>query len=414
MSDGDALERLGTELDGAALEWHEPVHVDGVAVRATLRPEGGEALGAALRAIASCGLAALPRGAGTHCGLGNPPRRADLLLSTGRLCGVDAFEPAEGVCHAAAGTPLKALRDAVTGEGWELPLDVPDDAATLGGALAVAAVGPRAQGYGPARDAVLGLEVVLATGERTRCGGRVVKNVTGYDLAKLYTGSLGSLGVIEAAWLRLRPAPECVRAIQVPPAALEKACERGLVAARRSSVRACALISRESRELRGVLELAGDAPSVERDAHWLADELGAEATDTAALDAVGRAQRGAPEPCGLRFRLAVLPSALAASASRLAAAGASLLLYPGLNLVYAGFALEGPDDEPGAERAFDAALEAARASSGALLCESAPPAAKRERDVFAPDPDALRLLRSLKAQFDPDGVLNPGRFAGRL
>jgi glycolate oxidase FAD binding subunit len=261
---------------------------------------------------------------------------------------------------------------------------------------------------------VLGLEVVLATGERTRCGGRVVKNVTGYDLAKLYTGSLGSLGVIEAAWLRLRPAPEAVRAIEVPPVALEEACERGLAAARRSSVRACALISQGSRGLRGVLELAGDAPSVERDARWLGDELGAEVTDPAALDAVGRVQRGVPEPCGLRFRLAVRPRALAASASRLAAAGASLLLYPGLNLVYAGFALEGPDDAPGAERAFGIALEAARASSGALLCESAPPAAKRERDVFAPDPDALRLLRSLKAQFDPDGVLNPGRFAGGL
>jgi FAD/FMN-containing dehydrogenase len=220
--------------------------------------------------------------------------------------------------------------------------------------------------------------------------------------------------VIEAAWLRLRPAPESVRVVEVPPAALEEACERGLVAARRSSARACALLSRGSRELRGVLELAGDAPSVERDARWLADELGAEAVDPAALDAVGRAQRGAPEPCGLRFRLALLPSALAACASRLAATRASLLIYPGLNLVYAGFALEAPDDAAGAERAFRAALDAARASSGALLCESAPPAAKRERDVFAADPGALRLLRSLKAQFDPDGVLNPGRFAGRL
>lgn len=413
MSDGDALERLDGEL-GGVLEWHEPVYVDGVAARATLRPQGGEALAAALRAIADAGLAALPRGAGTHCGLGNPPRRADVLLSTAGLRGVDTFEPAEGVCHAAAGTPLAALRAAVTGEGWELPLDVPDDAATLGGALAVAAVGPRAQGYGPARDAVLGLEVALASGERTRCGGRVVKNVTGYDLAKLYTGSLGSLGVIEAAWLRLRPAPECVRAFEVPPAALEEACAQGLAAARRSSVRACALLSQGSRELRGVLELAGDAPSVERDARWLADELGAQAADPTSLDAVGLVQRGAPEPSGLRFRLALLPSALAAGTARLSAAGASLLLYPGVNLVYARFALDGPDDGPGAARAFDAARETARASSGAWLCECAPPAAKRERDVFAPDPEALRLMRSLKAQFDPGGVLNPGRFAGRL
>ncbi|HEY5658017.1 MAG TPA: FAD-binding oxidoreductase [Myxococcota bacterium] len=414
MSDDGALERLRAELGAGALERHAPVNVDGVLVRATLRPDSGEALARALAASARHGLAVLPRGGGTHGDLGNPPRRADLLLSTQRLRGVDEFEPAEGVCHAAAGTTLAALRAAIRGEGWELPLDVPDDAATLGGALAVAAVGPRAHGYGPARDAVLGLEVALANGARTRCGGRVVKNVTGYDLAKLYTGSLGTLGVIEAAWLRLRPAPEAVRVVEVPPAPLESACGHGITAARRSSVRACALRSDADATLLGVLELAGDAASVERDARWLAEALGAEERAPAALDAVGRAQRGVPEPCGLRFRLALLPSALGASAAHLAAAGASLLLYPGLNLVYAGFALEGPDDTAGAERAFRTATDVARASSGALLCESAPPAAKRERDVFAPEADALRLLRSLKAQFDPDGVLNPGRFAGRL
>jgi glycolate oxidase FAD binding subunit len=199
-----ALDALGSELTDCALELHDPVPLDGVDIAATLSPRDGESLARAVAAVARAGLAAVPRGDGGHLGLGNPPSRADLFLSTLALSGVLAFEPAEGVCRAGAGTRLSELRRSVEAEGWELPLDGPGSA-TLGGALAAASVGPRSQGYGPARDAVLGLDVVLGSGERTRCGGRVVKNVTGYDLAKLYTGSFGSLGVIESAWLRLRP-----------------------------------------------------------------------------------------------------------------------------------------------------------------------------------------------------------------
>ena len=131
-------------------------------------------------------MAVLPCGGRTRLELGNPPSRADLLLDTSALSGVGEFDASEGVCQVQAGTSLGVLREALAGTGWEVPLDVPD-ASSVGGALASNAIGPRCAGFGLPRDVVLGLSVGHASGEQTRCGGRVVKNVTGYDMAKLYT-----------------------------------------------------------------------------------------------------------------------------------------------------------------------------------------------------------------------------------
>ena len=148
----------------------------------------------------------IPFAGGTRVVLGNPPLRADVRLDLGALRGVLELDRSEGVCHVRGATPLSELREALAGTGWEVPLDV-SDASTVGGALACNAVGPRTHGQGLPRDVVLGLSIAHASGKRTRCGGRVVKNVTGYDLNKLYTGSFGTLGVIVSAWLRLRPRP---------------------------------------------------------------------------------------------------------------------------------------------------------------------------------------------------------------
>ena len=406
----DALEALAREV-GAGLETlrHPPVSIDGVGVSVTLRPRDGEALARAVRGLGERGLAAVPLGGGRHLELGNAPRRADVLLSTEHLAGVD-FEAAEGVCHAGAGTRLGALRAQIAGAGWELPLDAPDDA-SVGGAIAAAAVGPRTHGFGAPRDVVLGLEVVLGSGERTRCGGRVVKNVTGYDLPKLYTGSCGTLGVIEGAWLRLRPRPRRTRVLELPARAAPDALAQGVAAARLSSARACALQGRAGGALRGVVELAGAEETVERDALWLEREHGAAEADPASLDRVRAEQLAAPAPHGMRFRIPALPTQLSAALAALDPQ-AAVIVYPGLRLCYAGVALASADDADGAARAFGSASAAALAAEGSFRCESAPPAAKRGRDVFGPLGGEAPLLRALKTRFDPRGVLSPGRFAG--
>jgi glycolate oxidase FAD binding subunit len=416
----EAAARELAQVAGAnALSRHEPVRVDGAAIEATLAPADGAALAESLAALGRLGLSAVVRGAGSRLALGNPPRGADLFLSTRRLAGVDVLEPGEGVCHAGAGTPLSELRGRARAQGFEVPLDPPEPEATLGGTLASAAVGPRCTGFGPPRDHVLGLEVALATGERTRCGGRVVKNVTGYDLNKLYTGSLGTLGVIEGVWLRLRPLPEATRVLAAQLPELGPALAAGLEAARCASARACALLSETAGGFRLVAELAGDAPAVERDAERLAAgcgaapaaqgalaELRARQCSTPEADAVG----AAPGTHGLRVRISARASRLAAAAQILLAAGARLLVHPGLGLVYAGFAVreaEGPG-------VFAAVRAAARAAGGSRVLEAGPAWAKRSGDVFG-EPDAAgALARSLKLRFDPRGVLNPGRFQGLL
>jgi glycolate oxidase FAD binding subunit len=412
------LDRIRDLLGAEAVVEHAPVDVDGRLVHATVRPGDGEAVAPTLAALAKCGLAAFVRGGGGRFGVGNRPSGGDVIVSTERLVGVDVFEPAEGVCHVRAGTTLADVRARVNSEGWDLPLDPPGERSTLGGTLAAAAVGPRCHGYGLPRDAVLGLEVAFSTGERTRCGGRVVKNVTGYDLCKLYTGSFGSLAVIEAAWLRLRPLPQQVRCLEARLSGLAEACAASLAASRRESARVTCMASGApglaEDVARVTFELAGDTAAVERDTAWLAAELGASELPPTAIDALREHQGAFPGDGGLRFRIGALPSRLAALHAELRAAGAEILSHPGLRLVYAGFRLPASGAEEAVERIFRVVAATAAGAGGGCLCESAPAWAKAEREMHGDVAALLPHLRALKTRFDPGRILNPGRFAGGL
>jgi glycolate oxidase FAD binding subunit len=348
-------------------------------------------------------------GGGSRLGIGNRPSRDDvLLLSTRGLSGVLEFDPAEGVCHVAAGTPLSEVRAAVRSEGWELPLDAIHPNSTVGGVLSAAAVGPRVQAFGRPRDVVLGLSVVLANGEHTRCGGRVVKNVTGYDLNKLYTGSFGTLGVIVSAWLRLHPRPEKTACFQARAADLASLAELAREAAKRPTARAVA-VDASPAEARLAIELAGDVPDVESDMAWLE---GREGIEVAGADAVDRVAAGTLRRTDcLRFRVDALETRFDGLLERLLRDCDALVAYPALGLAYAE--VEAPTERPGVDAAFDRAARWAREAGGGYVCESAPAQAKRDRDVFG-GAAALPILRSLKQRFDPGGLLNPGRFAGRL
>jgi glycolate oxidase FAD binding subunit len=411
--------------DDGALEEHAPLAVDGAPLAWRLRPPDAEALSHALRALAERGLPAVVRGGGSRLGLGNPPRGARLLLATDALAGVVELDAAEGVLCAGAGTPLTALRDALEDGAWELPFDPPGAGSTLGGVLATAAIGPRHAGYGRPRDLVLGLEAVLGDGLRARAGGRVVKNVTGYDLVRLQVGALGALGVIASAWLRLRPRPACSEVLSASFAADGEPCAEALAAARLPAVRVAALVDASLAAAlepsRGagagwllVVELAGDEAAVARDARLLAARCGAAAASPGAIARLRALQGETFGPVGLRFRLAVLPDRLAAVSERLERAGAALLAYPGSGLVFARFALDLELDAAGVDRAWRAAREAARAGEGVAVLEAAPAWAKSARDVFGDPTDAAPLLRALKQRFDPAGVLNPGRGPGLL
>jgi glycolate oxidase FAD binding subunit len=417
----DALDAVRAAVGPDAIVEHEPWVVDGVRLERSFRPTSGEELAAGLRVLSEQGASALVCGGRSRLGQGNLLQRANLAIETTGVNGILELDAEDGVVHVRAGTEIATLRESVRAEGWELPLDPPGARASVGGALASAVVGPR---FGHPREIVLGMEVTLASGARTRCGGRVVKNVTGYDLSKLYIGSFGSLGVIEAAWLRLRPLPErsLLVAAELPDGAA--GFERALAAGRRPSARVAAHVCRdlaaaidpESAGEGGVLllELAGDESLVEADRGQLALETEAREIDAAVIERLRDLQGGISQPGGLRLRLSSLPSRVGEAAEILAQEGGAVLAYPAKGLLYVRFPLEAPDDERALAAAEHGARIAATAGGGDFVIEEAPDGAKRGRDVFGDPGSLLPLFRALKHQYDPKGVLNPGRFAGHL
>jgi glycolate oxidase FAD binding subunit len=328
-------------------------------------------------------------------------------LSMRALAGLDEFEPEEGVLHAAAGTSIREIRSAVSSEGWELPLDSPGLDSTLGGTLASAVVGPRAQTFGRVADAILGVDVVGADGTASKCGGRVVKNVTGYDLAKLYCGSFGTLGVITGAWLRLRPMPAVRHVFAARPPASREHFEICRNLCRLTTVRALVWSERPGADRSEVVvELGGSDEGVAHDRDRIASvlEISQASPDRISVLRDARAVVGT-DPIVLRAR--VLGTKCDELSRMILRAGLTVSVDPGLGAIHARGILLGPDE-------LIAIRECARAAGGLATFEVLPDAWRTQLDVFGePDGDAA-LMSSLKNRFDPAGILNPGRFTAGI
>lgn len=185
-----------------------PWLVAGVEPAAVVQPATAGAVAAVLAVCAERGVPVEPAGAGTALGQGPEPAVAPVVVSTRRLTGLTEYEPADLVVGVRAGTPLRTLQDELRRNGQWLPLDPPAGAdATVGAVLSLAAAGPLRARHGTPRDFVLGVEVATGDGRLLRFGGRVVKNVAGYDVPRLLVGSRGTLGIITGAFLLLRSEP---------------------------------------------------------------------------------------------------------------------------------------------------------------------------------------------------------------
>jgi glycolate oxidase FAD binding subunit len=402
--------------------------VAGLSPSEVARPETPDAVAAALGAAAGAGKAVIPWGSGTKQGWGNAPRRYDLALDLSALDRVLEYEPADLVITAEAGIPLGALQRRLAEAGQFLALDPPYAAAsTLGGTLATNASGPSRLLYGTARDLVLGMKVANPAGELVKSGGKVVKNVVGYDLNKMHIGGLGTLGVMVEVTLKVHPLP----AAEATAGATFDDLDAAVAAAGRiyRSVlypRAVELVRAPLPGVPGgrawgvLVWCAGSPATVERqvrDATAWCREGGARETrrldgdDHRALwAAVSEFGRDLPEDTVLA-KLTALPTRipdLAAAAGRAHPDGApQLLAHAGSGVLYAAL--------PGATvPALQALTRDAVALGGAAVLEAAPPAVRETLDVWGPTRDDFPLMQALKAQFDPQGTLNPGRFLGRL
>lgn len=374
--------------------------VNGVRPRWVALPETVEEISAVLRACAEQDLAAVPAGGGTKLHWGAPPERCDVLID---LCCMNALiEHAAGdlVVRAQAGLTMDALAAALAEQGQELALDPPfKEHTTVGGTLATATAGPRAFRYGTPRDLLIGITVVLPDGTVARSGGRVVKNVAGYDLGKLFTGSQGTLGVIAEATFRLHPLPAERRWLVAATAPAGDVLLR--LAASQAEPSAVEIDCPDGKEATVAVLVEGAA--AEQRALALREVLG-EGTVTAE----------APEWWGLILRDDVLletrfPPARAADA--LAAAGEAGFAFRGS--AAAGRAYLELWDEV-AEEELAAAVTRLRGRIEALGGRLNVLATPYERVDRWGQVSGLPLMRRVKERFDPGRRMSPGRFLGGI
>lgn len=364
-------------------------------------------------------------GGGTALALGLPHDGLDLILRTERLDRVVEHAPPDQIISVEAGISLAALQRTAGAHGQRLALDPPlAERATLGGLLATNGFGPLRTRYGTLRDLVLGVTLVRADGTVARAGGKVVKNVAGFDLPKMVVGSLGTLGLIATATFRLHPLPERVVTLLVPGRTAKEV--RTLTAALRQAQLEPAAVAALS--VGGKFEAgirfegfgAGVSEQVER-ARVLAANGGRQdctLLDEDAAKAFWAGHEAARVAGPLRARIALLPSSFEEFFERCSGALLRLLdapavvLYPTLGISFFS-GVPSPD-----LAALAAALASARAAlaarGGSLVLEEAPAEIRARVDVWGPPPAAFGLMRRLKERLDPDALLNPGRFTGGI
>jgi glycolate oxidase FAD binding subunit len=423
-----------------------PFVVEGRTPAAVVFPSSLDEAGRVVAACAEAGVPVIPWGGGTAMHLGTPPREGAVVVVTRRLGRVVEHEPGDLTATVEAGITMEALQQALGARGQWVSLDPPLPArSTVGGVLATNAAGPRRYLYGTARDLVIGMRVVGADGAVVRSGGKVVKNVAGYDLQKLYIGSLGTLGLIGEVTFKLRPRPDAeggcwagfgtlaaagqaVRAIMtsdlVPhsielldgPAAAACAAQTGVSAGGGAAL------------LLGFDGLASTVAWQLREAERLLAAAGGRTVTALDEQRAGVAQAfvrdvraTGPEPLAA-VRVAVLPTQvvpyLTTAAAVVAEAGLALssVAHAGSGILRLQVTAPagGLAEATRAVKVLAALRDQARGVGGELLVEWAPLAVKEEVAVWEPPGAAGRLQERIKAQLDPRGIMNPGRFVGGI
>lgn len=378
-----------------------------------------------LRLASRDSLAVLPVGVASKLDWTRPPRRVDFLLSTETLAGIVEFEAGDGTITARAGTRIATLRETVASAGLELTPDVPRPAeATLGGVVAAGQSGPDRLAHGPLRGHLLGTRTVLASGEVTRSGGRLVKNATGYDLHRLFCGSCGTLGVIVEVSLRLLPAPRAIGALTARFDELSEVLDAARrVLAVKALPRSLTIENHTATERAprwGLHVVAGGFPEPLAEAlERLAGALGdVEHVDgDAARELSDRVRDLEPDARrGDVLHLEAPPSRLADAAARLLEhlgdpARDAILVQPGIATLDLGLEL----GDPGATAARVSEAREALRPLGARLRVRGPSLRRTPLDPFGePDRLALALSRRLRDALDPDRRFAEGRFHGGL
>lgn len=456
MSTREGLARALEAVVGSAYlvpaEAGEPYAIDGVPPALVVLPADEAEIIAVLRLAAEQQATVFPRGGGSHTHLGQTPARVDIVLSLERLQHQLAYEPADMTTTVQAGIRVATLQQTLQTHGQFLALDPPlTTTTTLGGVLMTNASGPRRLLYGTARDLVLGTTVITVDGTRAKAGGRVVKNVTGYDVTKLYIGSLGTLAILVELTCKLHPLPPgevtltlgCANTadlalllptlLRVPlrlnSLDLINAAAGTLLAARAGQAlpaTAYTLLARlegtpevtqsQTQRLRAAVQALALTQPVQIDT-WPTVE---QAHGWHVLDALMHGVSDDPmPPPSLVAKISLRMSAVPGLCQDMEALAASTAM-PWLLRAHAGSGIVSvalPETSADVERLL-AHLQTLAACvarhQGHFVLERAPVAVKQHWPVWGPRRDDFPLMQALKLSYDPQRRLNPGRFLGGL
>ena len=415
----------------------ESSSVDGVKPAIVLFPENIEQISEIMKAASRDCLAVIPRGSGTKSGLGNRPGRADIVVSTKRLNGVIKHESADLVVTAECGITLADFQAQLALENQFLPVDPPHarDGATIGGIIASNDSGPMRLRYGTSRELLIGMKVVRADGSVFKGGSKVVKNVAGYDMPKLFVGSLGTLGIIAEATFRLYPVPELSRTYLAGFESLDRAhntvkslIDSNLVItalehltpglADDISGRAGVVMSKRGYTL--AVRIMNVARAVEDQIKTVADIFSGNGGQGAVLEG-GKEDAFWDEVREFPWRPAASPGAVLK-------AGVLISDVPRLFLTLEDLSRAGGVAAHASARAANGVViisisgdkdhvvdavkklrEFSESAGGSLAVLEASPEVKAHVDAWGSIGSSLGLMKRIKSGFDPLNILNPGR-----
>jgi glycolate oxidase FAD binding subunit len=418
--------------------------IDGLNPERAVAPQTSEEAGALLKEANAQNWAVVPFGSGSKQHIGNALKKFDMALSLEHFSQILEFEPQDLVVKVQAGCPLATLHERLAQDGLCLPVDPPwQDAATLGGIVSSHDSGPLRFSNGTIRDYLIGISLIQPDGAWTKFGSRVVKNVTGYDMCKLYTGAFGTLGVLLDFYFKLKPLPPSQKTVVVKfkgltetAQALSRLLSSPLLPAAVELLNPAALefVNHSLSLTQGepgyaVVLRFGD---VENSVQWQVEQLEklwdgltahgvivGDAGEQALVWQMLREDRAWLEQPALNVKLKLncLPNQVATMAGRLETvrkelnAELRLKAHAGSGVIRAYLAFE---ESASATSQFVWQLQNLRAelksSRGTVIVESAPASLKSGIDVWGYDFKDRALMQQIRQQYDPRAILNPGRF----
>ncbi len=433
---------------------------DGYVPKAAVLPASVQEMQEVLQFAAKQGVSVMPAGAGTKLGIGNLPQKVDVVLATTHLNSVVEYEPADLTVTVEAGIRLADLQTELARHRQYLALNPPyADRCTIGGIVATNASGSLRLRHGTARNQVLGLRVVRADGTVVKSGGKVVKNVAGYDLNKLYIGSFGTLGIITEVTLKLSPIPVRQAILTADFQNVQEAVDTGLsiVGSQTLPMFANLFINAENTQLRVdksstrseltrhhretewndaqdsmvkkvVVGFGGDPETVAwqlTQCQGIMEQNGAIGVTIREGESLQHIQEAVQEFSAdnknteiVVAKLNLKRTDLAEFASQIVGANwardVQMMALLGSGVLYAILPATSDTDYQSLANVLTRLRQTAMSRQGNLIIEVAPPELKRHIDVWGSVEGTLSLMKQIKAKFDPAGLLNSGRFISSI